>query len=180
MKEKRFKKQTQIINEVIIIIFLLIIGPNISYGRYYKKILNKYEGTIAEPIIKVQRVSQKIIENNYTKNVQGLEYIFDIYNYCTDDHGNKKVSEIDFSYIITVKETNDNFPVRYELYDITTGEEILQGRLCSNQIKISKGVEYTKRYKLVAIWDDTKELNGSMNDVDIEVEIIQGKKGVLA
>ncbi len=178
--EKEMKKSVKKLNKVFILFILLVIGSNMSYGRYYKSIQGKYEGIIAEPIIKIQRISQKVVEDNYMKSTQGLEYVFDVVNYSVDELGNKKISEVDFCYIITLKETNNNFPVRFELYDMSTGEELLQGRSCSLQMNIKKGIEYTKRYKLIAIWDDNKELNGSVDDVDIEVEIIQCKKGVLA
>ena len=165
---------------MISIFIILIVVNNFSYGRYYRKVSSKYDGMIAEPIVKVQKVSQKIIENNYTKNTSSMEYIFDIKNYYTDENANKKISEVDFGYLISIKETNPNFPVRYELYDMESGEELLNNGLATSKKTIFKNNEYSKRYKLIAIWNSDKVLSGNLDEVAIEVEIVQGKKGVLA
>lgn len=149
----------------IIILFILIIiniFPLKSLARYYRKISDiKCCFEIAEPII--------IVENQDTiinENVQIEEFYFSIKNY-----NEIKVSEIDFLYEIEIKKSNENFPVKYELYDCSSSEELLNGK---NKVvsKINKNKKINKKYKLVIILDD-KSNYSIATDIDIIITVTQ-------
>lgn len=150
-----------------------------SYGRYFKSINSRYQGQIAEPIIKVQGVSTKIINEDFNRNVGEIEYLFDIKNFEIEQDGYKRITEVDFNYEIYLEETNQNFPVKYKLYDMSTGEELLNGNNRTLPKHISRDKEYIKKYKLIAKWDESKVLIGKEDVIDIKIKVTQSSKGVL-
>ena len=101
-------------------------------------------------------------------------------NYSIDESGSKKISEVSFDYEIKIIESNNKFPVKYYLYDLDDGTELLNGDLISVKKHILKNIDYTKTYKLVACWDGEKEIAGNENDISIEVNILQSRKGALS
>ncbi len=112
------------------ILFFLSIGiisfSTPIFARYYEKIENvSAYATIAEPIIKVEAL-QDVIIKEVTENMQVEDYYFCVKNYDQNDV-NKRINEIDFSYSIEIKMSNEKFPVKFKLYDIETGEELLKG-----------------------------------------------------
>lgn len=121
------RKKLKIIMIVNLFVFFVFVQEPI-FARYYDsigKIIGK--ATIAEPIIKVEALQDTIImEVNRKSNIS--QYNFVIKNYEIDSKNNKRINEIDFLYDIEIKNSTKNFPIRYELYDITTGMELLDGK----------------------------------------------------
>ena len=169
-----------IVNKKVILFTLIFMAYAVnSYGRYFKSINSRYYGQIAEPIIKVQGISTKVIDKDFNRNVGEIEYLFDIKNFEIEQNGSKRISEVDFNYEIYLEETNQNFPVKYELYDMCTGEELLNGNNKTLPKHISRGKECIKNYKLVARWDESKVLIGKEDVIDIKIKVTQSTKGVL-
>lgn len=176
----KIKKKKKLMNNTIIVILILFLLSNTSYGRYYKRIEGIYVDKIAEPIVRVDKLSETITNNDYTKNCGNLEYSFSIKNYYIDESGSKKISDVSFDYEIRINESNNRFPVNYSLYDLDDGTELLNGNLTSSKKHILKNIEYFKTYKLIVFWDDEKELSGSTNNINVEVNVIQSGKGALS
>ena len=166
------------LNKRIIVLILLFIAFSVSsYAKYYKKINLMYKSYIAEPIIIVEEISPKTIDTNYNRDTGELEYSFCVKNFEVDENGNKKFSEIEFDYEIIIENNNNNFPVRLELYDLDTEEELLKGNEKTNKEHICNNCEYQKNYKLYAIWDESKELIGNSCNAKVKVKVTQSTKG---
>ncbi len=180
MIKNKMKIQKRLINIIILIILSLLLITNTSYSRYYDRVESIYVSEKAEPVVRVEKVSDKLINHDYTKNSANLEYTFLIMNYSIDESGSKKISEVSFDYEIKIIESNNKFPVKYYLYDLDDGTELLNGDLISVKKHILKNIDYTKTYKLVACWDGEKEIAGNENDISIEVNILQSRKGALS
>ena len=101
---------------LLIIIFILLLSfTNPIFARYYE-ILEMFSGKaiIAEPIVKIESL-QDTIEMEINKETRIKEYNFVIRNY--ENIGNiKRINEVDFLYDIEIKNSSDNFPIKYELY----------------------------------------------------------------
>lgn len=165
------KKKIRLI-VIISIIFIFLIYEIPVWARYYENI-NKISGkaVIAEPIIKVIPLNNTIITDvNKLSNIQ--EYHFIIKNYETDLNNKKRVNEVDFLYDIEIKNSSNSFPIRYELYDISTNEELLKGDSKITNLIIEKNKEMEKEYKLKVYWEK-KENMSSSNDIDVIVKVNQ-------
>ncbi|MCR5186645.1 MAG: hypothetical protein K6D97_05975 [Clostridia bacterium] len=163
---------------VIFLVIFMAFAIN-SYARYFKSINVEYQGQIAEPIIKVQGITGKTSNNDYNRNTGELEYFFNIKNYEIEDNGSKRITEVDFNYEIYLEETNHNFPIKYELYDMSTGEELLNGENKTLPKHIHRNKEFIQNYKLVVKWDESKHLEGNKDMIDIKVKVMQSAKGEL-
>lgn len=165
-EKKKIKKQIVILS-FIIIIFLQM--P--CFARYYE-ILGKMNGKarIAEPIVKVESL-QDTMNLEMNRNIEEKEYHFIIKNYEVSSTNNKKISEVDFSYNIEIKCSNNNFPVKYELIDCSTGEIVLN----NSSFEMKKNIEYEKEYKLVVKWSDVEGEINLNNNIDINIKVLQMK-----
>ena len=148
---------------IISLIFILI--PITVFARYYEKtekIIGK--GTIAEPIIIVENISntKKVEVNKNTKE----EYIFKVKNYYIDKNENKKISEVGFYYTINVINKDSNFPIAYKLLDEENKEIDL------SKLVIKKDELYEKTFKLVIYWED-KEKASEQDEIEVEVKASQ-------
>lgn len=167
---KKIKKVLKIL--VISLIFICFYLQLPTFARYYESIENILgQGVIAEPIIIVENLSDTI-SMEVNKKTEVKEYNFIIKNYELDSSNNKKISEVDFCYDISIQNYDDNFPIEYELYDCITGEELLNGRNNSDKFQILKNVEFEKEYKLVVSWKDKNDMS-SIDDIDIIINISQ-------
>ena len=162
---------------VCLIIFMAITIN--SYARYYKKISIRYQSNLAEPIVKVEEISNKILDNNYNRNTGQLEYMFCIKNYEIDESGSKRISDVDFNYEMLIDESNHSFPIKYELYDMDSGEQLLKDNMKTDPKHIYRNKEYVKNYMLVASWDSNKELIGNIDITNIKIKVTQSMKGEL-
>ena len=138
MIKNKTKIQKKLINIITFIIVSLLLITNTSYCRYYERIESIYVSEKAEPVVRVEKVSDKMINHDYTKNSANLEYIFLIKNYYVDESGSKKISEVSFDYEIKIIESNNKFPVKYYLFDLDDGTELLNGNLISAKKHILK------------------------------------------
>lgn len=166
--------KTMKMKKILIISVFIICYSTPIFARYYES-LEYFSGkaTIAEPIIKVENLQNTIsMEINKEENIK--EYKFVVKNYEVNN-GKKRISEVDFLYDIEIRNSNNNFPVRYELFECETEEELLKGTNKIQNLEILKNVEYEKEYRLKVIWE-TKENMSDINDVDIVVTASQ-KKG---
>ena len=159
---------------ILIVSLLLICYSRPIFARYYESIeLFSGKATIAEPIVKVEALQDTInMEVNKESNIN--EYNFIVKNYEINK-GLKRINEANFLYDIEVKNSDNNFPVKYELFDCETGKELLNGSNKVQGMEIFKNIEYEKEYKLRVTWEN-KENMSETNDVDIVVSASQ-KKG---
>ena len=142
-------------------------------ARYYKNIKYSYSTNIAYPIVRVENVTSMVENLDYSKNCQELEYIFDVKNYYIENE-NTIVSEVDFDYEVELVESNVHFPISYELYEDNNEECVEIQNNKTNKYHISKDNQYIKRFRLVAKWNDSKELSGAEDNIDIKINVIQG------
>lgn len=156
---------------IISIIVILLIIPITSFAKYYE-VVRSIEGSavIAEPIVIVDKKQEKII-SGFDKNTV-KEYYFVIKNYKYDENGNKKISEVDFLYNIEIKNSSNNFPVKYELYDCSSNEELLKGNNKTTDLLLPQNQEYENEYKIIVSWNDMENLD-SQSEIDILINASQ-------
>ena len=111
---------------IMFVVFMLIVisfSTN-AFARYYEKISNiKLLLNIAEPIIKVEKNQDTIIKSvNQDTPIQ--EFYFTVKNYRNIDN-EKKISEIDLEFEMEIVNSDDTFPIKYEIYDCLTNEKVL-------------------------------------------------------
>ncbi len=159
---------------ILIISFLLITYSTPIFARYYES-LEYFCGraTIAEPIIKVESL-QETIDMEINKETGIKEYRFVVKNYEVKEN-EKRINEVDFLYDIEIKNSDENFPVKCELFECESGKELLNGSNKVQGLAILKNVEYEKEYKLQVTWENKENMSGT-NDIDIVVTASQ-KKG---
>ncbi len=155
-------------------ILLLLIIANFStnvFARYYEKISNiNLSFNIAEPIIIVEKKQDTIIKNiNSNSPIQ--EFYFTIKNYKNIEN-NKKISEVDFEFDIEIKNSDDTFPIKYELYDCLSNENILLEDNRTEKIDVFKNIEFEGCYKLCVVYEN-KNSQSTSNSIDIEININQ-------
>lgn len=163
------KKKKQLMKIVFSFFIILIIVQTNSMARYYE-ILNMFSGKaiIAEPIIIVEKI-QEPINIEVTKNMDIQEYYFKIRNYKLDEKSNKKITEVNFAVFIEIKNSNLEFPIKYELYDCENGEELLKGNNITDKIIVNRNKEFEKIYKLVVSWNDKETISGNLDEIEILV-----------
>lgn len=159
---------------ILIISFLLICYSTPIFARYYES-LEYFSGkaTIAEPIIRVEQM-QDAINMEINKENEIKEYNFVVKNYEISNDI-KRMNEVDFLYDIEIKNSDENFPIKCELFEVGSGKELLNGTSKVQGLEIPKSVEYEKEYKLQVMWED-KENMSETNDIDIIITANQ-KKG---
>ncbi len=159
----------KILLSMIVIIFFM---QNNVMAKYYE-MLNKVfvRSTIAQPIIVVQNLQDTVI-SEMNKKSGNKEYYFKIKNY-KQENSQKQITEVDFDCYIEIKNSNIYFPIKYELYDCSNNEMILETENISKKIHIEKDVEFEKNYKLVVSWDNKEIVQGELDEIEIEVHIVQ-------
>lgn len=158
---------------IFIIFVLIIMIANIPcLARYYKNIKCSYSTSIAYPIVRVENVSNMVENLDYNKNCQELEYIFDVKNYYLENES-ITISEVDFDYEVEIVESNVHFPISYELFEDGNEEGVAIQNNKTGKYHISKRNQYIKRFRLVAKWNDSKELIGAEDNIDIKINVIQ-------
>ena len=156
-------------------IILVIIISNISFAKYSSLISNiKCVAIIAEPIIICER--DNVIKSQFNKESVLPEYNFSIKNYLQDEN-RIKINEVDFFYNIEIVNSNENFPVEFELFDCETGNKIDLLENKTEFFNIAKGEKEDKKYKLLLKWNKSSKQNklSDFNNIKILVEVIQKK-----
>lgn len=164
----KIKKKLKII---LIASFMLFAFSTPIFARYYET-LQQFTGkaTIAEPIIKVEALKDKIsMQVNRESTIE--EYNFCIKNYINESKG-KRINEVDFLYDIEIINSNENFPIKLELYEVGKEKELLNGTSKVSGLEIKKNLEYEKQYKLLAYWE-SKENMSDENSIDIVIKASQ-------
>lgn len=158
--------------KILILILFLISLSSISFAQYYEN-LGKIVGNaiIAEPIFKVESIPQIVI-SDFNKKTPNKEYYFVVKNYEVTEGSNKRITEVDFDFDIEIKNSDNNFPIKYELYDCSNGEEILNNLNKTERINVKKNIIFENKYKLVISWN-TKEEMSSLDNIDILVNASQ-------
>lgn len=75
---------------------------------------------------------------------------------------------------IEIENKNENFPIKIELFNLDTGEELLQGNDKTNTFIIKKNIIFENTYKLVISWQE-KENMSAENDINILINSSQIK-----
>lgn len=163
---KRLSNKITIV--LIIIIILQII--NFTNSKYNTKFFQNGIAKIAEPII----VFESFEEENKLINKLDFprEYQFKIKNY-----ENNKINEIDFLYNIEIIESNNNFPIKYKIFDVSNNKEIIVKNGITETLKISKEIKEEKIYKIILEWEE-KEIEMSENlNLKLKLNLKQYKIG---
>lgn len=154
---------------VVLILIVITFSTN-AFARYYKKISNiKLLLNIAEPIINVEKNQDTIIKS-INPNTPMQEFYFTVKNYKNIDNV-KKISEIDLEFEMEILNSDDTFPIKYELYDCLTNEKVLLDDNKSSKIDMYKNVEFERCYKLCVIYENQNS-NSTENSIDIVVNAI--------
>lgn len=120
-------KKKQVVKKIVISVFMIIIFFQIpTFARYYESLQKvNANAQIAEPVVRVE-----LLQDTITASVDKINPIQESYfclkNYVIEND-NKRINENDFVGDIEIKLTDEKFPVKFELYDCTTGEELLKG-----------------------------------------------------
>ena len=155
-------------NITILLLFLIFFTTN-AWAYYTSTEEINICGHIAEPIIKVEPL-QETIEYKINKNSEKKEYLFSIKNF--ENEPNKKISEVDFEFYIEVKNSNNDFPINYKLYDCSSNQEILKENSMTEKINIYKNEEFNKIYKLEIFYQENLNSSDS-TEVEIEINVNQ-------
>lgn len=170
-KNKQFKYRL-----CIVILSVAILIPIIANARYFEKIENiKGKATIAEPIFKVEKLQETIVDT-INKESSAKEYVFCIKNYVLEN-GNttKRISQVNIAYTIEIINEKKNFPVKCELYEVGKNENLLNSQGKTKDIVISKDTEYLKTYKLVVSWENKEGTLEETDNIKIIVNASQVK-----
>lgn len=130
---------------ISILICVFSIGMTNSRYTSAKKIDN--ELPIAKPIIEFESVSTSEITNVVPGDT--IEYNFNIKN--TDG---TMTNEVAMNYYIKLSHKDSNLPLKYKIYDITSGTEV-ELPITSEQtsvISLGYGEVETHKYKIKFIW----------------------------
>lgn len=170
------KKQLTKYKISIFVICIILVCPVIVRARYFEKIENiQGKGIIAEPIFKVESL-QEIVTETINKKTKPKEYVFKVKNYVFENNGNsKRISQVDMSYNIQVINEKSNFPVRYELYEFETNQNIINTNGKTEDIFIKKDIEYEKKYRLVVFWENKEGLLENNDNIKIIINSNQIK-----
>ena len=150
---------------IFIIIILLVVIISFSKANY-KQIIDGYgKASIAKPIIEV--LSKDKIKKEVLNGMEGIDFKFDIQNYKEE-----MISELDFEYIISIKESKENFPIEYALLD-EDGNKIPLKNNVSDKILIKGNIKEKHSYTLRASWKSKIGVLSASDNIKIEVEAVQ-------
>lgn len=152
--------------KIFIIFFLIVLIPIFCIGKYCKKIENVKIGfELLEPILEIeacQNTIKKDILNN-SNNLEEFIFIIKNYNSLKDD----KITELKLSYNIELKISNEYLLEKCEIYNMETGEELLNGRYKTNDIIVEKDIKYEEKYKLFIKLKNNEEYKDEKLNIEI-------------
>ena len=155
--------------KILAISILILLIPISAFAKYYEETSKvKTTGIIAEPIVRVQSLTENKNIQMYEETVE--EYNFMVCNFFEYDE-DIRISELDFKYNLEVLNTSDKFPVRIELYN-SNNVEILNGGNISSDFFIHKDEKYEEQYRLVIYWDDKEDLADNTK-INIKINAFQ-------
>jgi hypothetical protein len=139
---------------------------------YEKSSMIEVRGTIAESIINVIPVTEKIVDT-IDKNSSLKEYIFCIENFISENENTRK-SDVSFTYTIEVVCSNDSFPISYKLFDLTNNEEVVMNdKNTTDKICIYNNEQISRKYKLIVEWNNDKTNLSDEVDIDLNINVEQ-------
>jgi hypothetical protein len=166
------KKIKKIISKFYLLIFLIIfilgVVCNFTFSKYSQVIDGAGGASIAKPIIHIEKEDVKEME--IYKGCKQIEYNFSVSNFEGND-----LTDVDFEYIISIEESNNNFPVQYSLLN-DNNEEIKLENNKSEKILLTKEKETVHSYKLIAKWQDLQGELSAKDSIKINIEMNQFKK----
>lgn len=165
MLEIFIKNLKNIIKAILLFFIILLILSMHVFGGYLERISNiKLYFSKARPILKIESL-QNVINKEISQNTPIQEFYFTIKNY-EEVNLEKNISEIPFFVEINLENSNSNFPIKYKIYDCEKNEEVRE------KIFIEKNVEFSKKYKVVATWQNQAK-NYEYNQTEIIFNIEQ-------
>lgn len=155
---------------IVLVIILILQIINFTNSKYNTKFFQNGIAKIAEPIIVLESFEE---ENKLINKLDfPREYQFKIKNY-----ENNKINEIDFLYNIEIIESNNNFPIKYKIFDVSNNKEIIVENGITETLKISKEIKEEKIYKIILEWEE-KEFEMSENlNLKLKLNLKQYKIG---
>lgn len=149
--------------KILLASIIIAIIPISVFAMYHKEITASGKGKIAEPIVILEKLEEsKTIQ--FDKNTV-QEISFKVKNYYVGSI--KRINETDFKYDIIIQESNENFPIKYELYN-SKNEELLNGNKRVNSISINKNSEDEETYRLVIKW---KSIENPLQNLNVGIKI---------
>ena len=150
--------------KIIPISILMFFIPISVFAIYNKAIDAEGKGTIAEPIVILEKMEEPKVLQFDKNTIQEIRFKVKN-NYNCDS--TLRINEVNMQYDILLQESNENFPIKYELYN-SKNEELLKGNKRVNNISINKNSEYEEEYKLVIKW---KSVEIPSNDLNVGIKI---------
>lgn len=161
--------------KILLFLALICIAFAISFSisKYSSNKNGALSFRVAKPIARVS-MGNEIYISNYGQRPLN----FSIHNFDTSN----RVSEVAMNYVIKMKVSQANAPLKYKLYRIkadNSEEEISisvnNGVITStSQLSMNAGTKETQNYKLEFIYDKTSNVNLASNiSITIDVDAIQ-------
>ena len=150
---------------VSILIILLVIIISFSKANYKQIIQGNGVVSIAKPIVEI-KTGNKILKEAYN-GMESIDFNFDVQNYKEE-----LISELDFEYVISIKEMEKNFPIEYVLLD-EKGSKIPLKNNTSSKILLKGNEKEKHSYTLRANWKSKLGNLSASDNIKIEVEAVQ-------
>lgn len=143
-----------IITSMVIIFFL----SGFSIGKEIAKSNIKTTGSIAEPILKVDKSETVQINNDTEKEI----YEFTVRNY--DESGN--ITEVDLEYYVEIL-TNINSNFSLKIYKDDNEIELKENK--TSKFIMNKNKKQDDKYKIEIICDEEKQIKELIQEVQMKV-----------
>lgn len=154
-KTNRKRNITLVIIYMVVIIFFL---SGFSIGKEMTKINIKSTGSIAEPILKIEKSDTLYINNDTEKEI----YEFTVKNY--DEQGN--ISQVDLEYYIEIL---TNISSEFSLKIYKDNEEINLKENKTEKFTIVKNEKQEDCYKIEIICDEKKQVKELVQNVQMKI-----------
>ena len=124
---------------------------------------------IAKPIVVLKK--DEMIQSQINQNSFPMEYSFSICNYNEND-----VNEVDFEYTIEIENSNEKFPVKYQLFDCDNQKQISFDNGISEKMKIDKFEKQDRNFNLIMEWKELEIDLASDLELKLKINIVQSEE----
>ena len=163
----RFREKRMLKSIFLIVLIILYFMINNTFSKYKIFIEQNGNASIAKPIIVIEKDNN--INTEYSKKTGEILYYFKIKNY-----ENENINEVKFLYNIELIENNSEFPIEYNLVDLSTNERVTLNNNKSKEFIIGIDEKEEKTYVLKINWKnkDIEKYSDSLQ-IALKTNIIQ-------
>ena len=152
---------------IFILIIIIAFTGKIASSRFNSEANKNGNLNIAKPIVELEQVSS----NNFTNMKPGdtVEYTFNVKN-----NNGSNTNEVTMNYYIEVTYNNNNLPLTYEIYDITTGSEVqlTTNNNQTNLLQLGLGNIETHNFKIKFIWpQSSNSYTYSSQNISFDIDV---------